>query len=312
MDVPDRNRKQTGGLVLKREEIEEILNKPGTQGLAFAVKEPGKAPNVDLTVLQVFEKEGILQGEEHPVSYKVGAPSPLRYPATSVKDYKFKNRKKLKEDGFSFGYFSKDAFEALFMNEGFDEVFLGGGEKDYGSIDLIEGDQAKWFTLAISIRRSLGSIISNNGNRGIASNSAQATQRHTLPLNDFTGQPNVSASTLRKIAPNIFDQDLTVKSLLLDEESSQVQGLVVETTEGIQEITFDSERPVRNIMLNLDGGIRRIDFEEEEIEDQVDEQEMVKLGNMFMNHIEPCPPHWYRGLSSRGGEIKTFLESIIK
>ena len=313
MDALSNDRKKTGGLVLKRVELEAILKEPETQGLAFALKKPGKAPNVDLKILRVFEKGGTLHGEERSVTYKKGAPSTLRYPATSVKDYKFRYRKKLKEDAFFFGYFSKDSFEALFRHN-LDEIFLGGGIKNYGDIDLIEGDKAEWFSLAISVRRSLESVIAPNGTN--AASSSRAMEKHLVSFEDFSGKSKVNLETLREKIPQVFNQEFTVASLLVAEGTSQIQGMVLKTDKGLQEIEFNSKRPVGNIMLNLDGGIRRIDFWEEDEEDEKEnlepENESMELGNMYMNHIEPCPPHWYRGFNSRGGEIKTFLESIIK
>ena len=230
MDALSRKKRRTGGLVLQRDELQALLNKPNTQGLAFAVKKPGKAPNVDLTVLRVFEKDGTLHGEEVESELtKKGAPSALRYPATEVDDYKFRFRKKLKEDKFAFGYFSKDAFEDLFRND-FGEIFLGGGNKDYGDIDLIEGDQSQWFTLAISIRHSLKSTTSQSAGAGVSFHSDRAIEKQTLSLNDYSSEPSVSRSVLRKQVPDVFDQEATVESLILDEGTSQIQGMILKTS----------------------------------------------------------------------------------
>lgn len=315
MDALSRNRKRTGGLVLQRKELQDLLSQPDTLGLAFAVKKPGKAPDVDLTVMRVFEKEGILYGDEVTSEIsKKGAPSPLRYPATSKEDYKFRFRKKLKEDKFAFGYFSKDAFEDLFRHEGYEEVFLGGGIKDYGDIDLIEGDQSQWFTLAISVRHKLTSVLSNNGSGAVSFHSNQAMEKHTLSLNEFSSEASVSLSALRKQFPDVFDQKAKVESLILEKGGTQIQGVVLQTSNGPQHIEFDSQRPVENVLLNLDGGIRKIHFQvekEDEKENQAPEEELTALGNMFMGHFEPCPPYWYIDGKLAQTDIKSFLNSFL-
>ncbi len=138
-----------GGLVLKKYDIEQILNTPETVGVAFGVYQPGSAPNVNLRVYRVTEGVNRLIGEEIPIQFKKGAAN-LSAPSTPYEDYVFQYRNKLESDGFDFAYLRKSEFESLYEYGGNEEeVFISGVKENYGNLTNVVG---KWFTLSISPR----------------------------------------------------------------------------------------------------------------------------------------------------------------
>ena len=281
------NTKKTGGLVLKRAELAPILHEKDTVGLAFAVETAGQASNVDLIVLRVYEQGGQLYGEERAIRHKQGAASPMQYPASSIDDYQFRFLDKLGEDQFVFGFFTKDAFEQLF-EVGWDEIFVGGGKKNYGEIDLF--DKEEWFTLTIAVRRGIKSIVLANGkmseNRGLKDRS--------ISLGKLANQDAIGIDTLRKVEPELFGLDRTVSSIILDKETTQVKGINLKVDEGVQSLMFDEPSQVRTVLLTRDGTLKRIYLNEQGDEESSQEEEML-LGNLFFGQMEPCPPYWPDG-----------------
>ena len=69
------------------------------------------------------------------------------------------------------------------------------------------------------------------------------------------------------------------------------------------------------MLLDLDGGVRRIDFweeEEDEKENQAPDKEMRELGNtMYMGHFEPCPPDWYTFNSRFERSFKEVIKDFL-
>ena len=289
------HRKKKGGLVLKTKELAQLLNEAGTVGLAFALKSPGKAENVDLDVLRVYEKEGVLYGEKSPIDYKAGAKSPLRHPSGRVEDFRFKFSKKLEEDAFAFGFFSKDSLEQLFSHQT-EEVFIGGGKKDYGSSDFFQENKTIWFSLAITIRKSLALKDPTRG--GIAFAAPQAEQVE-ISLAEFVQKGQVDILNLDKKYPELFGPATQVDSLLMDADGFQVSGMSLQNRGKSYAVSFAPDTPVYRVLLNPRGGIQKIDLSDElediESGDQRDSKPDKNLGTPMMGHMEPCPPRWYPG-----------------
>lgn len=141
---------KTGGLVLKRKELEEILNQEKTIGLAFGVEKPGYAENVNLIVYRVFEGINELLGEVVNLKYKEGA-ADAGASCSKCEDYIFQYSKNLNLNGFDFAYLRKSEYENLFNSSSEEkEVFIAGVLTDYGNLGEIEGE---WFTFSIVPRK---------------------------------------------------------------------------------------------------------------------------------------------------------------
>ena len=121
----------SGGVIFQKADIENILNDSNLVGVAFAVRNPGEAPNVDIDVIKVSEDNG-LKGEIYPIpaERKGAAISNFHYPAGSVTEYKFGYLENLMEDGYYFGFLNRANLLSLFSSEpNWEEVFVGGIER---------------------------------------------------------------------------------------------------------------------------------------------------------------------------------------
>lgn len=271
-----------GGLVLKRKDLETILAETGTVGVAFALKEPGKSKNVGLKVMRVYAKDNDLISEERTVQSLQGAISPLRYPSGSITDFKYHHLDKLKEDKFSFGFFSKDSFERL-KRDGWDEVFIGGGIKNYGYEDFV--DKPNWFSFTIAMRKNIPMLTTD----------AVKASELSINLKPYASQGIVTVDMLNTIVPDTFALDSTIASIVLDKNKQYVKGLVFEND---KTLFFDSQQPVSSVLLTEDQTLRKIYLDTSEriniLNIEVAEESNSLGGYPLSSFTIGCPPHWYQ------------------
>lgn len=277
--------KRPGGFVIKKQILVEALNEPDIVGLAFALNEPGKAENVDLQILAIFQVENTLVGKKVDFEGGKGAPSPMQYPAGPVDDFEFNFLSQLQKDKFAFGFYSKGTFELFLQGkEEFDEVFIGGAKVHFGEIDWV--DQKDWFTLVLAQRKGIDTIIQRNG---LKQNTVVSNGKITLPKPN--NRSTISISTLEQQIPKIFNGQKRVNSLVMDKTSSYIQGITFSDSEGTQ-VLFNDKYKVQSILLSKEQAIRKLIVAAERPNEVIHLEDNV-LG-LFPNavHTVPCPPHW--------------------
>lgn len=280
-------RKRIGGLILKRKDLQSILDEPGTEGIAFTLKKVGQSTNVQLNVMRVYAKGNILISEARKVSQTAGALSPLQYPASQASDFNFRYLEKLKKDKFSFGFYSKDSFQKLMQEDYWDEVFISGGIKNYGHEDFI-GDQPDWFTFNISMRKGIKTHKnSKNGQRRVAV--------PVVDLKAISQNGVIHIDMLREKQPELFDNDRIVETVLVNEDNNNIEGLVLSNGKNNNTIMFADDTTVTSILLTEDQTLRKIfiDASLNKIANNVREEEGVLGGYPLTDFTVGCPPHWH-------------------
>lgn len=293
--------KEAGGLVLKKRTLEKILKEPGTIGLAFAVNAPGRARDVGIKVLRVYEDGNKLVGEERRVWSRRGAPSTLQHPTRGVRNFKFKFLKKLESDKFGFGFYLKEQFATFIKGkEDLDEVFIGGGKTTYTDTDIVEQDE--WFTFTISLRKSMKCIALKNGKPTRAKDTINLKNSRIANSLPATRNAIIGISDLEENEPELFNGKQKVSTFILDASRKYVTGIVF--LDGNQEIPvmFKKDQQVKSVLLTEDQTLRKI------ILDNPDSPVVSALSTetdigWFPNadHTLPCPPHWPR----EGGKAET-------
>ncbi len=280
INMSNRPANRPGGLLLRRADLQPILDEPDTIGIAFALKEVGKAENVSLQVVKVAVKDGRYTGEARaiPPAHKKGVAGALHYPASDVDEYQFHFLPKLEEDGYFFGYFNN--FEGLFKGrDGWDEIFIGGGKQSYAPGMY---DQDDWFTFTIAIRRGLKEVELPIGKMTEAVAVAQRALK--LPLLKKSGF--VSALEIAAEGAELGDiPGKTVDTIFKD--SGWLTG--VGFTDGTA-LLLDENMRARTVQLDADYHLEAIHLEEGK--PGLDESFYLGSNLPFALHTIGCPPQW--------------------
>ena len=138
-----------GGMVLKTQELKNILDEPNSTGLAFGLPMRGKSPYIDLIVYNVKPKNNSLVGEERSIRFKRGAASSNSTTISPTK-LKFEYIDKLERSGFDFAYLDRKSFEEITKGDP-EELFIAGASWDFGSGN--EEIKGEWFTLSVTARK---------------------------------------------------------------------------------------------------------------------------------------------------------------
>ncbi len=285
--------KRVGGLVLKKRVLEKILKEPGTIGLAFALNAPGKAKNVSIKILRVYEEDNKLIGEEREVRGKKGVASTLQYPTGNVRDFKFKFSKKMEDDKFGFGFYLKEKFEALIKDkDDLDEVFIGGGKTTFTDTDIVEQDE--WFTFTISLRKSIKCVSLNDKISKIAKDIVSLESSKTAKLPSAKDTAILKIDDLEENEPELFNGTREVSKLILDTTKQYVTGIVFTDTDKNFTVLFKKGQRVKSVVLTEDQTLRKIILERDDLPVAASMVALEASIGWFPNadHTLPCPPHW--------------------
>lgn len=290
---------EEGGIILQKEEILPILADKECVGIALALKIPGNAPNVDIQVLKVTAKDNMLSGEVCQINSKMGASSPLKYPASHCDDFCFHNLTELTESKFGFGYVEKSSLERIMKDE-WDELFIGGTIIRFTQDDFQEvGD---YFTFTVSARRKISTIWVGNKNNQIKTRALK--QGNTVKLKALDSKTIFTPEDIKPINSMSDMENRKVISILQNEVSGKVEGLIFEGVGAENTLLFDENDQVEKVQLKQNQCLRKIITS-----DHLDIGESENMG-MFPNtlHTFPCPPHW-QGITS---DYENILEKVVQ
>ena len=292
-----------GGTVLKKSELLDILDLPNTVGLAFLLSAPGFAPNVDLSIVRVYLDQGQLKGEVAYVFYKKGAAGPTHYPAMEVEAFQFHYLDQLEQDGFYFGFYSKEKFNLL-LKEEFDEVFIGGGKKDFPYLE-----KSTWFTFSIYLRKSIN-IIS------LDTFESDQKLKRKLWLTDPCQLPYFTDNVLNlkelvRRAPLNLDGSYHVDTIITNGES-KLKGLILKEDDILLPFFFHKDQAFKSLSFTSDytligsrsSKMRTTLFSDGALSN------LMNLG-VFPNEdlTDPCPPYWHK---NGGSAEEISVSKVVK
>ena len=307
-----KSRRQ-GGLLLKRKDIQAIIDEPDTYGIAFALKAPKQVEHVNLHVLKVSLVDGHLIGEvrQVPEANKKGVPGPLVYPTEECSAFDFHYKDKLIEDGYYFGFFSN--FDQLFKGRDpkiWDEIFIGGGKKTY-----TEGAYSKdeWFTFSIAVRKSLA--VHDFPNVELKDSPYPIrNQQSLIQLPLIEDIDSLTLSELENIVPAVQElKDKTVASFLKTNKSESITGIVFE--DGCR-LLLHKQGPATSIQLNENYKLKALHFGTSST--TILQEKLVELGDIFpySELTIGCPPYWPRhtelGVSENGKNLRSAIEQALE
>lgn len=289
--MPTPTSKPSGGLVLQKSELINILNEPNTVGLAFALNRAGQASDVNLNVLRVYKEGNILKGEKKPVQYKKGAASPLNYPATLTTDYRFRFLKQLEDDKFYFGFYAKEKFNLL-DKDGWDEIYIGGGKRTFPHTEHVDNKET-WFSLSLYLRKKVKTEALDE-TKSTAGQLSHITSEGMPQITIPPTKGRVTMADLLKANTNILKDTYQVSSVITDKTQSRIKGIVFDDNGREVPVLFDNKQLISGVLLNLDKTLKAL--EKVGYKPSIKElaQEELSMGGFpLADHTDPCPPHWY-------------------